>query len=559
MIHLWGWVGPSEPKVLKSWGTYTSLPWEQARYVVTESFSLGVVWTSQVKFSPIQQSPQEIMAWAGHWYPSQIPLPETSEGDYAQVQWQTESETLTLSMDPCGGWPLFYAQVKKTFYFATELKLLLQAPGLSYDLDHEAIYHYLVFSFLPGSQTPLQGIRRLTIGQQLQWHQGDLQFNQQPVPIPPVPTEMNALETVRLRFSQHMDQAITERISVPQSPGLYLSGGLDSSAVGAWLRQSGIHPTALSLNFGKYSSELDEARQVAQHLDIPLHPITVPSLNLADLCQLVWKLDLPYGDPVTWPQYGLAQAARKIGLTDVFNGEGGDQLFGGWTNKPMIATQVYTPHQNPIEQYLKAYHRFYGEEQLFLSSDFAAQVKETNLTNFLEPYLSLASNQPFLHQLRLADLYLKGCYNIMPRALRIASSQGLAVHMPLFDRRLTQWVLSLPPEFKLQGAEEKLMLKWLLRSALPESILYRRKAGMNAPVTVWMGSWHGKYLSHQLFQKRMIRQRGLFRPEAIKALLKGENHPAETRRRRLGEKWWTLVMLELWLQVFVDGKGQKPV
>src|SRR5262249_61743068 len=92
---------------------------------------------------------------------------------------------------------------------------------------------------------------------------------------------------------------------------------------------------------------------------------------------LVWKLDLPFGDPVTGPQYLLGRAAREVGLSAVFNGEGGDQLFGGWTNKPMIAAELYAPlygRDTREETYLQSYHRFYGLEEQLYTPEFRAQV-----------------------------------------------------------------------------------------------------------------------------------------------------------------------------------------
>lgn len=558
MIHGWGWVGPPDRVLLKKLGANCSIPWTQSSYLSQANFSLGLAWRHSQAAVPLKQTSEQVTAWAGHGYGDPLATQAMPEGHFALVQWQTALQQLTLTVDPFGSWPWFYTQVGERFYFATEFKLLRQIPGLSLALNFEALHQYLVFSFLPGKDTPLKQVHRLMGGQTLRWQDGHLNLHTQPPGQTAVQSPPKSLDENRLAFSHAVERAVAERITPAQIPALYLSGGLDSSAVGVWLRQSGLHPVALSLDFGKFDTELPLATQVAQHLAVPLVAIRVKPPSRHDLRQLAWDLDLPYGDPVTWPQLCLARHARKRGFTDVFNGEGGDQLFGGWSNKPLIAAQVYAPAQNPIEQYLHAYHRFYRHEQQFFSRDFLAELSGSQPHPFLEPFLGDGSRQPFLHQLRMVDLYLKGCCNILPRALHIANSQGLAVHMPLFDRQLSQWALSLAPELKLQGAEEKYLLKWLLQSALPDNILYRRKAGMNAPANAWMTSWRGKSISRALFNRHAVTQRGLFRYEALKGLLKGENHPAETRKRRIGEKWWTLVMLATWLEVFVDGNGQRP-
>ena len=119
-------------------------------------------------------------------------------------------------------------------------------------------------------------------------------------------------------------------------------------------------------------------------------PIERPEL-VAPFWDLVWKLDLPFGDPVTGPQYLLGQAARQAGLTAVFNGEGGDQLFGGWTNKPMIAAELYADlygRDSREERYLESYHRFYGLEDELYTPEFAASVGGPGQRRaLLAPYL----------------------------------------------------------------------------------------------------------------------------------------------------------------------------
>lgn len=95
------------------------------------------------------------------------------------------------------------------------------------------------------------------------------------------------------------------------------------------------------------------------------------------LLDLVWKLDLPFGDPVTGPQYLLGRTARQAGLEVVFNGEGGDQLFGGWTSKPMVSAQIYADlygDDSRAESYLRSYHRFYGLEQQLYTPEFRPAV-----------------------------------------------------------------------------------------------------------------------------------------------------------------------------------------
>jgi asparagine synthase (glutamine-hydrolysing) len=276
---------------------------------------------------------------------------------------------------------------------------------------------------------------------------------------------------------------------------------------------------------------------------------------------LVWKLDLPFGDPVTGPQYLMARAAREAGLTAVFNGEGGDQLFGGWTSKPMISAQLYAGlyGEDSREQlYLRSYHRFYGLEDKLYTPSFLASVGPPGPRRaLLAPYLHGEQAHTFLNRVRLADISLKGSQNILPRMDRTNQCWGLDVRTPLFDRALAEASFTLPPQMKLHGACEKYVLKLALQKFLPREIVWRRKFGMSVPITEWALGPLARTLGDLLGPESLAR-RGLFRPEYVSELRAGHDVPSEIRRRRVGERLWTLAMLEAWLRVFIDGKGRAP-
>ncbi|MCC7370322.1 MAG: 7-cyano-7-deazaguanine synthase [Chloroflexi bacterium] len=581
MSGLCGWVGAADSAALDAMLGAIAYRGDRTDREVSPQAALGYRWWGgrPGKSPSLFREGPHLAACAGTLAPS-VPFPaaelptlladgpegearrQSVDGAFAGAWWDADRARLTLVRDPFGVRSLYYVEHRGAFYFASELKQLLQIPGLPIELDPSAVHKYLTFSFVPGEDVPIRGIRRLLPGHVGVWERG--QFISRPYvhlreQIEPSLEEQPA--AVR-RVRDRLQQAVARRLNGEREVGLYLSGGLDSSGVAVWLKQAGVGVQAFSLDFGERSVEREQAQTVADHLGIPLTFVPVQGADVeAAFWDLVWKLDLPFGDPVTGPQYLLGQAARSAGLSAVFNGEGGDQLFGGWTNKPMIAAELYADlfgADSREERYLESYHRFYGREDDLYTPAFAASVGGPGQRRaLLAPYLSGGAASTFLHRIRLADLALKGSQSILPRAERLTNAWALDLRAPLFDRALTEMAFSLPPSLKLRGASDKHILKLILQNQLPKEIVWRRKYGMSVPITDWvLGPLAG--LVAELVGAGALARRGLFRDEYVGRLRRGEPEPGETRRRRIGERLWTLVMLEGWLRVFVDGRGRPP-
>jgi asparagine synthase (glutamine-hydrolysing) len=578
MSGICGYAGPGNPAVLDAMLQAIDYRGDHSETAHTAGAGLGYRWwTDRPGKSPgIHKVGADLAVCAGALAPS-VSSPaaalygilksgadglQTLDGAFASAFWNAAENRLTLIRDPFGVRSLYYTTHDGVFYFASELKQLLAIPGLPVALDYPALHKYLTFSFVPGEDVPVKGFRRLLAGHTATWQNGRLEarpyFNLREEIDPRFEDQQLAVRELR----QRCHEATTRRLLGEKEVGLFLSGGLDSSGVALWLKEAGASVRAFSLDFGQRSVERTQAGLVARTLGIPLTLVPADGASLAPiLTDLVWKLDLPFGDAVTGPQYLLGKAAREAGLSAVFNGEGGDQLFGGWTTKPMISAELYSGlygEESREEQYLRSYHRFYGYEDQLYTDEFRSQVGGPGQRRaLLMPHLNSENAESFLNRVRLADVSLKGSQNILPRAERMANAWGLDVRTPLFDRALAEASFSLPPRFKLHGACEKYILKLILQKKLPAEIVWRRKFGMSVPITDWaLGPLAGTI--EELLGESSLRRRGFFQPEYVERLRRGRNDPSETRRRRVGEKLWTLAMLEAWMRVFVDGRGRKP-
>ncbi|MGE0870548.1 MAG: asparagine synthetase B [Kofleriaceae bacterium] len=491
------------------------------------------------------------------------------DGAFAFAAWDEDRNELVLGRDPFGVRSLYYVAHAGRFYFATELKQLLAIASLPVELDHAAIHKYLTFSFFPGGAVPVRGVQRVLPGQLLRYRTGAITTEPYFQLREAIDDELRDIRTAARRVRELGRNAVVRRLNGEPEVGLFLSGGLDSSAVGLWLRDAGVKVRAVSLDFGEHSLEREPAAEVARSLDTPLELVRASATEIAEVFwDVVQRLDLPFGDPVTAPQYLLGEAARAAGLIAVFNGEGGDQLFGGWTSKPMIAAelfgQLYEHQQETREEtYLTSYHRFYGLEDALYTTSFRESVGGPGQRRaLLAPYLGDDRAGALLNRVRLADISLKGSQNILPRAERMTNAHGLDVRVPLFDRKLAEASFAIPPELKLHGACEKYVLKVALQNRLPDDIVWRRKYGMSVPITDFIigprdpngPSRPGPLgeLVRELLGRSALERRGLFRAAYVDDLLSGKDVPNEVRRRRVGERLWTLAMLEAWMRVFLD-------
>ncbi len=495
-----------------------------------------------------------------------LETPETTkelDGAFAVAWADEEGKRLRLLRDPFGVRSLYYFVGKSAVYFASELKQLLAAPECTRKIDLSAIHKYLTFSFVPGEAVPIQGVKRVLPG-----HIATFTELAAPKSAPYFVLEEKEDERYRDKttaveaFREVAKAGVTARVAHKEPIGLYLSGGLDSAAMAVWLKSRETKTTLFTLDFGEKSVELEESKAVAKTVDFPHVLVPMNGKELAGrMPDLAAKLDLPFGDIVTGPQLMLGLAAKERGIVHVTNGEGGDQLFGGWTNKPMIAAEIFggiastgETEESREETYLRSYHRFYGVEDALYSDTFRDAVGGPGQRRaHLAPYLSGERGESFLNRVRLADIALKGSQNILPRAERIAAGLGLTVSMPMFDRKLAEFSFHLPSEMKLNGACEKFVLKIAMQGRLPEDIVWRKKSGMSVPMTDWLQGPLKDVLEEYAGDKA-ITARGWFKKDYVAKLREGKDQPGETRRRRVGEKLWALIMLEAWVRHVVEAK-----
>ncbi|MBL8206617.1 MAG: asparagine synthase [Blastocatellia bacterium] len=477
--------------------------------------------------------------------------------DEQDVRVVAQHNLLKLHRDAMGRIPLYWLQQKGLVWFASHLQLLL--PLLeSKTISTAGLYGYACFSYCPTPLTPLKTVLAVPAGTtgtfqlrpgaqanlEVNWTKHDGEWQE---PLRPDPIE----DKVSRQLQQLLTTAIQRQLSdQPSEPvGLFLSGGLDSAITAALLARSGVKVRAYTLDFGTYGvSEIPHAERVASYLDIPLTKVDASPARIKDALLATAKaLDVPFGDGVTVPLYLLNQAARND-CAIVFNGEGGDQLFGGWTNKPLIAADVYQPAQPAstdfAQEYLRTFHRLHGYEADLFQATVQDEIKAIDPQHWLSDALDNVFTPSLLHRLRRANLMLKGAQNIQPRASNLSLAFDLAVRSPFCDRELARWTFHVANDLFLRDSHEKYLLKRAVEVWLPSDIVWREKRGMGVPLTPWclgplwrtVGEW---------LQPVALRDEGLWQENVALRLATGK-FSGQLQGRRIGESLWLLLMWQVW-------------
>ncbi|ARU59157.1 asparagine synthase family [Oleiphilus messinensis] len=467
-------------------------------------------------------------------------------------------QALILVRDSLGNRTAFWAYHDARYYFASEPKAIWSSASLNRTLRPEALAQYLSFSFIPGAATMLQEIQELQPG-----HALILPHNTPPSSVsyldydaPRQHQSYSEAEWVR-QFKAAHQAAVAERLPDRDPIAVFLSGGVDSSAVTAELSKQApgrIH--SFAIHFGrKYPNELEFARMVATHCHTIHEEVLIqPRDFLPRLRQIIWTLDNPIGDPITVPNYELAAHVARL-TPWVFNGEGGDPLFGGPKNLSMLLHHWYGGIERDAgfreRNYLASYRRAYEEWQSILTPDIRREIDpKTHLEDVIGDYLNRPKPGTFLNKLMLLNTQLKGAHLILPKVEAMTGAHQITALSPLFDQRLAELSFAMPPTLKLQGGVEKIVLKRAYEPYLPARIIKRPKSGMRVPVHYWFQKEMRRY-TQKILSKKSLDQAGIFDPKRVKQIL---DYDLDDRKGRYGIRLWMLLTFEIWRRLTIEGE-----
>ena len=503
-------------------------------------------------------------------------------GMFALALWDEQKKKLILARDRLGQKPLYYSLINNTLIFGSELKALFQHHLIKKELDLDSLNQYLLYEYVPTPQTIIKGVSKLEPGHFLVYKNNNLEervywnveFN-----------KFNESVDCFSGFEQLLEDAVKKRLVADVPLGVFLSGGIDSSAI-TYFAQKNSSNRIKTFSIGFTDKSFDEsayAAQVAKFLNTEhYHQNCTPTDLLNSIDDIGQINDEPFADASVIPTYLLSKFTRQK-VTVALGGDGGDELLAGYPTfqalkfaklfrvlpkitrktiqkavdywpasfdnfsldfriKKLLSGYDYSPEvQNQI--WLGSFTPLQNQK-LFLS-DIANQIDFNQSFSKLNQFVEEVKDQSLGH--RLIYLYLKQYLtdDILVKTDRASMFTSLEVRAPFLDYRLVEFVNSLPYHLKLKGWQTKYLLKQVMKDKLPDNIINRPKKGFGLPIAKWVTN-ELKDFTFDLLNEKDIKKQGIFNYPEIKNILNEHMDKKVDHRKKI----WTLLMFQQWYKQY---------
>ena len=460
------------------------------------------------------------------------------QGMFAFALWDARGKRLLLARDRLGIKPLHYRHDGRRLAFASESKVLLIDPEFPRRLNRQAADRLLSYLYLPGTDTLIEGVKRVPPGCWLRWEDGRVEIGRYWEPsLKPTRgvSETEAVAEFRTRFREAVESHLVSDVPV----GALLSGGLDSAGVVAQMAELlDRKPKTFTVGFAGADDERPMARRLAEHFGTEHHEFELdPSRFVGDLPRLIWHLEEP--TPISFlPHFYLSEFARrqvKVALI----GEGADELFAGYRRLlPFAPALRFLPRGLQQRLYRQGLHSMKGA-----TANSGSQADDPLRATLRAPAATpLDAALTFEQRYELPDYQLH-------RVDRMTMAWGLEARVPYLDHRLVEYVNTLPDHFKIRGFERKYLLRRALAGLVPEEVLRGSKRGFGAPFRLWYAGDFAE-AARTYVNEKSLRERGWLRGEAGRDLFRPRRWG--WAQRRAGSRLFLLLTLEIYCRLFVD-------
>lgn len=503
-------------------------------------------------------------------------------GMFAVCIWDERKKQLILARDRLGKKPLYYSLLHGTFLFASELKAIMAYPNFPRKVDTLSLMKYLFYEFIPSPHSIFEDVMKLPAASYLIWQKGKIEVRRYWSPFRSGEGGELSEEEAESRIVDLLRTSVRRRLISDVPLGIFLSGGIDSSAVAAFAQQE-IPGKVKTFSIGFEDPSFDESKYAAlvsiflgtEHHEQRMTPEDLLSIipRLPDI------LDEPMADASILPTYLLSKFTRGH-VTVALGGDGGDELFAGYP--------TYLAHKfaGPYERYLGLLHPLttylanllpvsdnnisfdfkvkkflsgigypdgirnsiwlgsfpFQENEKVLSDEIRNQFNRDRLVEEISFYEKEYPLNDRMTKLQYLDLRLYLQEAILVKVDRASMACSLEVRAPFLDYELVEFVMTLPSRLKLKGLTSKYILKKAMKGWIPDEVINRPKKGFGVPIAKWVKG-PLKELFQEMLSTDRIKREGFLDPKYVTQLLKDHLENKRDNRKQL----WTLLVWQLWV------------
>jgi len=527
-----------------------------------------------------------------HAYEEYGPLcVERFRGMFSFALWDAEARRLFCARDRLGKKPFYYYYDGRLFAFASEIKALLAHPEIRAALDESTLPEYLTFGYISDERTMFSGIRKLMPGHLLTLDAGEeptLSVRQY-WDIPAAGAEEDRSDESWIReCRERLEETVRMRLMSDVPLGIFLSGGLDSSAIAALVRRQAAGPVkTFSVGYREAPySELTHARRVAESIRTEHREVVVSMEEFFNaLPRLVWHED----EPIVWPSSVSLYFVSRLAAEEVkvvLTGEGSDEMFGGYARyRHYLWNQrwqgrygiVPAPLRSAIRSAIagsgllaadlrrKLQHTFIGLdgglESMYLDNFYCAfpggevdamlrlAAPSSPYAGFLRYWSERGSEAP-LSRMLFADqkTYL---VELLMKQDQMSMATSIESRVPFLDHEFVEFSRRVPDRLKLRGKEGKYIVKKAVEDLLPREIVYRPKMGFPTPLKQWLRDPRAEGICAALTARD-----GLLATCCDRRRIEELVERQKSGRYDATDRIWRLLNLQIWGDVFLTGKGE---
>ena len=508
------------------------------------------------------------------------------DGQFGFAIWDAPKRTLMLARDRLGIKPLYYSWDGTRLIFSSEIKGVLASELVPREVDLQSLYHYIGYEFVPAPSTMFRGIHKLPAGHRLIVRDGqldvqsywDLQFEPEDL------SEDECVSSIR----QLLGEAVEQRLMSDVPLGVFLSGGLDSTAVLAFAREATTQPLpTFTIGYtDKTFSEWEYARRAAKHYGTDHHEIVIDPITPEAIEHVVWHLDEPMTDLSALPFHVLCRHAREQ-VTVCLSGEGGDEVFVGYDR--FIASKLertvyarapgflrrhlvdpavgWLPDQPQKKGAVNLLKRFVEGAALPLEGGhmrwqyFSSIDQDRRL--FTQTFLDRIAHDPFepirrqaaaagdvdrLSRELYVDTRLTMSDSVLMKVDKMSMATSLEVRVPFLDHRLVEFAARIPSDTKFPRIRTKAIYRKAMVGLLPSFILERGKQGYSLPLKTWLRGELREYMTTLLNSSPLLQEH--MNLPYINTLIDEHQRHIKNHNHVL----WALMNLALWHRRYIEGR-----